>query len=244
MKAVILSGGKGLRLRKVIRDLPKPMSPVSGKPFLEYLIMQLAGWGITELILSIGYKGDQIQSYFGNGSRWGVKIFYSIEDKLLGTGGAIKKAAGLIKDKSFIAMNGDSFLDLNFEEFISFSKCKGALAALALTSVKDTTRYGRIEIDEDNVITGFSEKGKKGQGFINGGIYYFSHEIIKEFPDGRASLENDVFPRLIKKGLYGMRAEGFFIDIGLPQDYLYLCKHPEKLLMETKILTIGKEKSL
>ncbi|RJO60645.1 hypothetical protein C4544_04865 [candidate division WS5 bacterium] len=244
MQVVILAGGKGLRLREAIKDLPKPMAPVSERPFLEYLIMQLAWWGMTEIILSTGYRSDQIQSYFDDGKRWGVNISYSIEAELLGTGGAIKKASELIKEESFIAMNGDSFLELDFEEFISFSKYKGAAAVLALTSVEDTTRYGSIEIDDNNLITKFSEKGKNGKGLINGGVYFFNTEVIKTFPDGKFSVEKDVFPGLIAKRLYGMRSEGFFIDIGLPQDYLDLCNHPDRLLIGAKVLTIRKEPSL
>ena len=122
MNAVILAGGFGLRLRDAIGDVPKPMACINGKPFLEYLIMQLSKWHLKDVIIAAGYKNEVISSYFGDGHRWGVNIGYSKETEPLGTGGALKKAASLFKDDDFIAMNGDSFLDLNFSQFISFHK--------------------------------------------------------------------------------------------------------------------------
>src|SRR3989304_3798957 len=113
MKAVILAGGEGTRLREIIKDVPKPMAPVGGRPFLEYLILQLARWDFRKIILSIGYRGSIIKSYFGNGEQCGVNIKYSEEYEPLGFGGALRKAAQMIEDEQFIAMNGDSFFDID-----------------------------------------------------------------------------------------------------------------------------------
>ena len=218
-----------MRLREVIKDLPKPMAPVAGRPFLEYLILQLAKFGINDIVLSVGYKKELIKSYFRSGESLGVNISYSEEDEPLGTGGAIKKAAQLIDDESMIAMNGDSFLDLNFDDFISFYKNTGVRAALALAYVEDTARYGRVETGENSVIKSFSEKGQSGSGLINSGVYLFSRDVINGIAKGNVSVESDVFPGLVNQGLCGMSVKGFFIDMGLPEDYLKVSQHAEIL---------------
>ncbi len=230
MKAVILAGGKGTRLQEVVSDVPKPMAPVAGRPFLEYLVLQLCRWGITDIVLSVGYKGDRIKSYFGTGEGRGINIRYSEEECPLGTGGAIKRAASAIEDDAFIAMNGDSFLDLNFDDFITFYNRTGAQTALALAYVGDTSRYGRVVTGENSRVIQFTEKGLSGPGLINGGIYLFSREVIDGIPEGNVSVEQDVFPGLIKRGIYGMRMEGYFVDMGIPDRYAALCSTPDKLV--------------
>ncbi|HEY4717015.1 MAG TPA: nucleotidyltransferase family protein [bacterium] len=243
MKAVILAGGAGTRLRDIIADVPKPMAEVSGKPFLEYLVLQLLRNGISEVIISIGYKGDVIESYFGSGEKWNAKITYSMEDTPLGTGGGMKKAAPLIEDDSFLVMNGDSFLDLNIKEFSSYHKKKKAIATIGLASLDDTGRYGKVEINERNEVVSFVEKKANGQGLINGGVYLFNREIIDRIPDGKVSLETEVLPALINHGLYGMVVNGYFIDIGLPQDYLHLLSLSGGNISEPAILSDSKIKA-
>lgn len=230
MKAVILAGGKGLRLREVLKDLPKPMAPVAGRPFLEYLVMQLLKWGIRNIILSVGYKGDVIRSHFGDGERLGAKISYSEENEPLGTGGAIKKAAELFSDEVFIAMNGDSFFNVNINELAAFHTSKNAEATLALAFIKDTGRYGRVEYGDEYNVTAFTEKGRDGAGYINGGVYVLTRKAVAEFPEGSMSIENNCMPLLIGNGLFGFTSCGYFIDIGVPADYLQLCMHPAGLL--------------
>lgn len=229
MKAIILAGGAGLRLKEIIKDVPKPMAPVGSRPFLEYLVLQLVKWGIKEIIFSVGYNKNVIKSYFCNGEKFNARITYSEEDKPLGTGGAIKNAFGLIDDKEFIVMNGDSFLDLNFNDFISFHKKQNAIATIGLTCVNDISRYGMVEIDGKGEITRFTEKNTGKHGFVNGGVYIFKREIVENIPAGTVSLENTVLPALINHGLYGLVAKGFFVDIGVPNDYLFLCKNHDKL---------------
>lgn len=235
MKAIILTGGKGLRLRKVLRDLPKPMAPVAGRPFLEYLILQLAKWEIREIVLSVGYKRDIIKSHFGNGERLGVRILYSEEDRPLGTGGAVRKAFSSVNDEQFIVMNGDSFLDLNFKDFISFHNNQHAQATIALVNVPDVSRFGRVEINNRYEVVNFMEKNDGGNGFINGGIYIFNYGIIDSIPEGRVSLEDEIFPSIIKNGLKGMVINSFFVDIGMPNEYLALCRDPKKIFNNVKI---------
>lgn len=230
MKAVILAGGKGLRFRTIISDIPKPMATIAGRPFLEYLILQLTRWNIVDIVISVGYRKDLIKSYFGSGKKLGANIEYSEEDELLGTGGAIKKASGLIGGFDFIAMNGDSLLNLNFDDFVSFHHAKKAKATIALARVHDMSRFGSVRINMDGEIIEFAEKRGGENGLINGGIYVFDSRVAEMIPEGKISLENDVLPCLAGSGLYGMVTEVFFVDIGVLDTYMLLCRNPQKLL--------------
>lgn len=231
MKALILCGGLGTRLRRVIDDRPKPMASVAGKPFLEYLIWQLKRYDFRDIVLCIGYLGDQVRAYFGDGSDWGVHISYSHEPEPLGTGGAIKLAEVLVREENFLVMNGDSFLDIDLNGLINYHLEKGALATMALVKVEDPTRYGTVEINEKGEIGNFVEKGKSsGSKFVNGGIYVFNRKVFDYIPESKVSLEKEVFPKLIGKGFYGRPVKGFFIDIGVPEDYKWLQENPQALL--------------
>lgn len=229
MHAIILAGGKGTRLKEIIKDVPKPMAPIANRPFLEYLILHLGKWNIKNIVLSVGYKKEIIKSYFNTGEKLGVEILYTEEEKPLGTGGAIKKAASLVDEENFIVMNGDSFFDINFDQLITFHKSRLSTVSLGLVYVSDTSRYGRVEISKKGVVTRFAEKGVIRNGFINGGVYVLNRKVVKNIPDGEVSFESKVLPTLIGQGLNGMAVQGFFIDIGVPNDYLYLCKYPLKL---------------
>ena len=230
MKAIILAGGEGKRLRSVVNDIPKPMAPINKKPFLEYLILQLKKQNVKDVIISIGYKGDIIKDYFQNGDNWDINIEYSEEGKPLGTGGALRKAGELIDGKQFIAMNGDSFFDIEFKQLISFHEEKQAVVTISLAYAETIERYGQVEIGNDGEITKFIEKGNSvSSGYINGGIYLLTSKLINEIPFGQVSLETEVFPRLINKGLFGVRFKSYFIDIGKPEEYQRICKEPVHL---------------
>lgn len=235
MEAIILAGGKGTRLKDVIRDIPKPMAPIHGKPFLEYLVIQLARWNIRDIILSVGYKYDIIQDYFRDGKRWDVHIRYSVEDSPLGTGGAIRESARLIDDDSFLVMNGDSYFDLDFDLFLAFHLLKKSSLSLALATQDDTGRYGRVTVDNSGKVTGFLEKSSENPGLINSGIYLFNRNTMSIFPPGNVSLEHDTLPQLIGKGLYAIVINTFFIDIGIPKDYKYLQYHYKELPPITRL---------
>ena len=227
MKAIILAGGEGKRLRPVINDIPKPMAPVKDKPFLEYLILQLKKQNIKDIIFSTGYKGSIIKSYFQNGDNWEINIEYSEEDKPLGTGGALRKAGELVGDERFIVMNGDSFFDIEFKQLISFHEDKQAVATIGLAYVETVERYGHVEIGNDGEITKFLEKGNSvSAGHVNSGIYILNSELINKIPLGQVSLETEVLPNLINRGLFGMKFKSFFIDIGKPEEYQRICKEP------------------
>jgi len=220
MQVLILAGGLGTRLQKVVSGCPKPMALIDGRPFLEYLILQLKKYNLTEIVLCIGYLGGKIKEYFQDGNRWKVRIKYSEEKKPLGTGGAVKLACGFIKNDNFLVLNGDSYLNINFNELIEFHKLKEALTTLALAEVNRPDRYGLVEIDKDYHIINFKEKGATSKSnLINGGIYIFNKRIFHLIPEGKVSLEKDIFPELIGKRFYGKPHKTYFIDIGVPEDY-------------------------
>lgn len=223
MMAVILCGGLGTRLRSIIDNLPKPMASIAGRPFLEYLILQLKRQGFRDILLCTGYLGEKVREYFSDGKNWGVNILYSHEPEPLGTGGALKLAQKLIYGDDFLLMNGDSFLDVDFNKLINYHLKNKALATIALVEVENPARYGVVEIDETGKIKNFVEKTKSSRSkLINGGVYMFNRKVFNYIPEGKVSLEKEVFPQLIGKGFYGMPIKGFFIDIGIPEDYKWL----------------------
>ena len=221
IKLIILVGGLGTRLRGTIGNVPKPLAPIGDKPFLEYLLRFMSTHGFKDIILSCGHGADEIGETFGAGSGLGLRIDYTFETELLGTGGAIKLAEPLISSNDFIVANGDTYFEVDLNEMLSFHEAQGALATIALVRKDDTGRYGRVVLDDDNKILSFDEKAADGKaGFINGGIYVFGKNILDFIPAGKVcSLEREVLPLLIGSGLYGFPSDGYFIDIGIPEDY-------------------------
>lgn len=221
MQVLILAGGLGTRLRSVVSDRPKPMADVNGKPFLWYLIDNLINKGYKDFILAVGYKKENIIDYFGDGTKFGCNIEYSIENEPLGTGGAISNAKKLIKD-DILVLNGDTFFDIDFKEFESFHKNKKSSYTLSLRKVDDVSRYGAVEFDINGKIIGFTSKGENSiSNYINGGIYIIRKDIIDNLETNKfISLENEVIPDIVSKGnMYGYKSEDYFIDIGIPEDY-------------------------
>ncbi len=235
MQALILSGGLGSRLGSMVSEVPKPLLPVGEKPFLEYQILQLRRHNLTSIILCLGYLGGKIRQYFGNGDRWGINISYSEEKQALGTGGAIKLAECLVENDHFLVLNGDSYFNIDFGELVDFHKRQGALATLALLEIKKPEGYGLVEIDKNFSIVDFKEKGLgAGSNLINGGIYIFSRGVFDFIPEGRSSLEKDLFPGLIGKRFYGKPHTAYFVDIGIPERYREIRREPWRLGPETK----------
>ena len=207
MQAIILAGGLGTRLRSVVSDRPKPMALVEGKPFLEYVLQGLKKSGIDDIIFAVGYKGGMVEEYFGDGSRFGIRARYAYEEELLGTAGAIKNAGKYVTDEQFFVLNGDTFYHLEM--------------ALVLRGVPDISRYGAAR-PTDGLLTAFNEKnGNTGAGTINGGVYLMKRALLDEIPEGKVSLENECIPRWMQEGrrLGGIVNDGYFIDIGVPEDY-------------------------
>lgn len=202
MKAIILAGGLGERLRPLTDNIPKPLLQVKGKPIIEHAVNNFRKYGIKDIILSIGYNADKIISYFGDGSKLGVKITYCIEDKPLGTGGAIKEASKNIKE-TFIAINGDNLSDFNWKEIIEFHKKNNAKITLALYPVEDVTKFGIAQLD-GNIIARFVEKPKKEEApsnLNNAGGYVIEPDVLKILPEGKCSIEKDCFEKLAEKGV-------------------------------------------
>lgn len=219
--ALLLVGGLGTRLRSVVPSAPKPLAAVGKKSFLELLIRQLKHQGIRRVILCTGYLADQVENEFGDGRALDLEISYSRELDPLGTAGAVKLAQPHLKGASeFLVMNGDSFLEIDLRQLIQFHRDRRALVSVAVVRVEDSSRYGTVKVDSNQKVIGFVEKaGSTGPGSVNAGVYVFSPEVFEYIPEGRSSLEKDVFPHLLSKGVYAQEHSGMFIDIGTPEDY-------------------------
>ncbi len=220
MTAAILAGGLGIRLRQVLGDRPKVLAEVRGRPLLQYLLDQLACWGITRVVLCTGHLGERIESYFGD-SYSSLRLIYSRETSPLGTAGALRLALPNFQSDSILVLNGDSFCKADLSSFWAWHCQQGAVASLLLVNSPDTKRYGRVEIDETGRILRFVEKDEESEaGWINAGIYLLSRRFLRSIPvDGSVSLERDILPLWISKGLCGYKTDGDFIDVGTPESY-------------------------
>jgi len=190
MKAIILAGGRGKRLKPVTDYVPKPLVPIKNIPIIEWQIRYLKKFGIKEVIICTGYKADMIESYLSM-KKLGMKIKFSIEKTPLGTGGAIKKAGKLINDKSFFVINGDTITNIDLHQLASK---KNAIAAIELR-----TKYGILETESDKIIN-FKEKKEISDTWMNAGIYHLQKEVLKKLPI-KGDIEKTVFPDYAKKGM-------------------------------------------
>lgn len=216
----ILAGGLGTRLASVLPGQQKVIAKVKKRPFLEYILEQLDQAGFKNVVICTGYLGDQVIKAFGDKYK-GLYLRYSKEQSPLGTAGAIVNALSYLKSENVLIINGDSFCECNLQSFYEFHLKKEANASIILTAVSDTSRYGKVYVDESDQIVGFEEKGKSREpGLINGGIYLINRSFIEEIPEGKAiSIEKEVFPNWIGKGFYGYKGKHDFIDIGTPETY-------------------------
>jgi len=219
-EAIILAGGLGTRLRKVVKDIPKPMADVNGKPFLEYLLAYLVKQGIKKIILSVGYKHEVIKTYFGN-SFLGMEIVYSVETEPLGTGGGIRKSLSFVNSEDVFVLNGDTLFNIDLKKFSLFHKEKNSVLSVALRPMKEFDRYGAVELDNNRRIIGFKEKRYYEFGLINGGIYLLNKDFFATFGLKKSfSFEKDFLERYYNSyTFYGLEFEDYFIDIGIPEDY-------------------------
>lgn len=225
MQALILVGGLGTRLRSIVKDRPKPMALIEDKPFLEYLIENLKKNGIKDIILATGYMSEIIEDYFKDGREFGVNIVYSKENVQLGTAGAIKNAEKYIKDEVFV-LNGDTYFDVDFKKLYEFHKNANSIFTMVLRKIADASRYGAVECDKENKITSFVEKGETSKSdYINGGIYIIKKKILNLIENEKTvSLEKEVIPKVLREEkIYGYRCGNYFIDIGIPEDYIKFC---------------------
>ncbi|MCX5862072.1 MAG: nucleotidyltransferase family protein [Deltaproteobacteria bacterium] len=220
LRAFILAGGKGKRLRSVVSDRPKPLAMVNDKPFLEVLIESLRRKGIRDMVLLTGYKAESIEDYFSR-SKWSY-IRFSREESPLGTGGAVKNAEAFAADPTLL-VNGDSFVDADVDALLRFHQQKGVGVTLSLVEVEDAGRYGSVIMDEDGFVKGFMEKpaGPGRPGLVNAGLSLLSLNTIRNLPEQRPfSMENEIFPRLAAtRQMVGMLQDKPFYDIGTPESY-------------------------
>lgn len=240
MQAIILAGGFGTRLQAVVKDVPKPMADISSKPFLAYLLSNLQSRGIKKLVISVGYLKEKIIEYFGD-SYLGMKIDYALESKPLGTGGAIINSLKFVdENQPVIVLNGDSFLQVNYQKLVDIHKQN---LTIVLRKMDDCSRYGRVVFDENLVIRSFEEKSaEKKSGFINGGIYVLDPGILKKFslPE-KFSFETDFLMKYLPElEPQAFTTDGYFIDIGIPDDY-FKAQNELPRLIKNKALFLDRD---
>ena len=221
MEAIVLTGGFGTRLQGIGHDTPKSMALINGKPFLGYLLNYLTGQGITKVIFAAGFKHEMIRDHFGDRFKQ-LELIYSVEQEPLGTGGGIKLAMKLAESDHVFAFNGDSLFRIDLGRIYQFHLKKEADITIGLRSLDETARYGCVTVDENALVTGFSEKGRNtGSGHINGGVYLIRKEFFLNagLPD-KFSIEHDCFEKLYNSvKIFGCISRGYFLDIGIPEDY-------------------------
>lgn len=219
MKAVILAGGKGTRLKPYTTVFPKPLMPIGERPILEIIIRQLEAQNIRDIVISVGHLGELIMTFFGNGSRFGVNIKYSKEDQPLGTVGGLD----LIRDElaeTFLMINGDTLTTLRFSDIIEHHKKNGTVSTIALNQRQVNIDFGVVDLDSSNLITSYTEKPAIDY-LVSMGIYVFEPEVMQYINPG----ERLDFPDLIKtliskdKKVKGFVFDGYWLDIGRPEDY-------------------------
>ncbi len=225
MKAVVMAGGEGTRLRPLTSNQPKPMVPIVNKPCMEHIIELLKQNGITDIIVTLAFLPQSIRGYFGDGSSMGVSIEYSVEESPLGTAGSVRNAFEHL-DETFIVISGDALTDFDLTEVIDFHKSKGSMITLALKSVENPLEFGVVIVDEDNHIKQFLEKPSWGQVFsdyVNTGIYVLEPEIFDYIPaDTKYDFSQELFPKMLKRGkpMYGYPCDGYWQDIGNINQFL------------------------
>lgn len=262
MQALILAGGEGTRLRPLTSTIPKPVVPLAGRPFIVYMLEWLRGHGVEEAILACGFMAKGVQAVLGDGAEIGVRLNYVEEPRPLGTGGALRFAQGLLRER-FLMLNGDVLTDIDLGAVLAQHEATGARATLALVEVTDPSAYGLVRLAEDLSVRAFVEKpgqemgsgqnreetslGRDGQemssgrngeetslgrdavngpaaapNLINAGVYVLERDVLEVVPPAgtASSIERDVFPRLVGRGLFGHPAAAYWLDIGTPARYL------------------------
>lgn len=220
--AIILAGGFGTRLKSVVADLPKPMAPVCGKPFLDFQFNYLNFFGLKEVIVSTGHLGEKIKSHYGDSFK-NLKLSYSHETTPLGTGGGIRLAMEKAEGKHILVLNGDSFFDVDLNKFFNQHASFHSDCSLALREVDNAARYGTIKLGDMGVVKAFREKtNEEAPGTINGGVYIIKKEIFLNKTEANIpfSIEKDFYEQRINElNIFGFTHNGYFIDIGIPEDY-------------------------
>jgi mannose-1-phosphate guanylyltransferase len=224
MQALILAGGEGTRLRPLTSTVPKPVVPLANRPFISLMIDWLRGHGVDDVVMSCGFLAEGVRQVLGDGDALGVRLRYVEEPTPLGTGGALRYAGELL-DERFFMLNGDVLTDMDLTAQLSQHERTGARATIALYPVEDPSMYGLVRCNPDDSVTEFVEKPSSEEidtDLINAGAYILERSILDEMapPGTNISIERDVFPKLVGRGLYGFVGEGYWLDIGTPDRYL------------------------
>lgn len=237
MKGIIIAGGFGTRLRPLTHTRPKHLLPVANRPFLEYQVALLRAHGVSEIVFATNYFADKIEAHFGDGSTFGVRMRYALENEPLGTAGAIRNAAALIEADTTLVLNGDILTDFDIGAIVAFHRERSAQATIALRPVERPHAFGVLDTESDGRVLAWrepSEEEKKrvaaagspktgGIDYINAGIYVLQPEVIAGIPTGRpVSIEREIYPNLLQAGsrVYGIAPEGYWTDMGHPEQYL------------------------
>jgi len=226
MRAVVMAGGEGTRLRPLTTSYPKPLLPIVDRPMLHHVLTHLGRHGITESVVTVQFMAGLIRSYFGDGDEFGMRLDYTTDDRPLGTAGSVHRAAGQLGDETFVVISGDAITDIDLTALVAFHRSRGALATVALAHKPDPVEFGITITDESGRIVRFLEKPSWGQVFsdtVNTGIYVFEPEILASIPAGtQADWSGDIFPALLAKGapVFGFVADGYWEDVGSLTSYL------------------------
>jgi mannose-1-phosphate guanylyltransferase len=224
MQALILAGGEGTRLRPLTSTIPKPVVPLANQPFITFMIEWLRHHGVDDIVLSCGFLAEDVRRVLGDGATLGIRIRYVEEPTPLGTGGALRYAGELL-DERFLMLNGDVLADFDLSAQLAQHEQTGARATIALYPVEDPSMYGLVRLAPDHSVTEFLEKPSPEEidtNLINAGAYVLERSILDEMapPGTNISIEREVFPKLVGRGLYGCVSEGYWLDIGTPDRYL------------------------
>src|SRR3954452_19239043 len=224
MQALVLAGGEGTRLRPLTSGTPKPVVPLVDRPFIAYMLEWLRAHGVDDVIMSCGFLAEGVRSVLGDGAAYRIRIRYVEEPEPLGTGGALKHAESLL-DERFLMLNGDVLCDFDLTAQIEQHERTGATGTLALVEVEDPGNYGLVRLDADGHVTESLESPwaavAPAVNTVSAGAYVLERSVLELLEPGRrASIERDVFPRLVGHGLDGRVATGYWLDIGTPQRYL------------------------
>jgi mannose-1-phosphate guanylyltransferase len=224
MQALILAGGEGTRLRPLTSTIPKPVVPLANQPFITFMIQWLRRYGVDDVVLSCGFLADGVRRVLGEGEESGLRIRYVEEPSPLGTGGALRYAGDLL-DERFLMLNGDVLLDFDLGAQLAQHERDKARATIALYAVDDPSMYGLVRMNADHSVSEFVEKPSPEEidtDLINAGVYVLERSILDEMapPGTNISIEREVFPKLVGRGLYGFPSQGYWLDIGTPDRYL------------------------
>lgn len=239
MKAVVLAGGRGSRLRPLTDKLPKPMVELCGMPVMEYTVRNLVRGGITDIAVTLCYKPRVITDYFGDGAKWGANITYFYEDEPLGTAGGVKAASGFF-DGDFVVASADTFTDIDYGEFARAHASGGAPVTVAVRRVKDVSRFGVVHLDGDGTITRFEEKPQKSDSdLVSMGIYCIGQGVMDLVPEGvKYDFAKDLFPRLVGK-MKAYRTSCYWSDIGTLESYAECREYGARALAAGGSLAFG-----